>query len=955
MIRSPASRFVMLKEVLTRSAAFQLGLVGLLITLIWASVALHLLQERRQYEQSAWQQNDNVARGFGESVSRTIEAVDQVMLMIRALYRADPVHFDIATLAPSDQVPTDLALQISITNAHGIMLGSNLGPSAGMDLSDREHVRVHMTNPADFLFISKPVLGRISNKRSIQFTRKLFAADGSFAGVLVVSLNPAYFARFYDGLDLKHGSLTLVGLDGVVRARAPEAAGVIGSSLAAATMLRLREGPATGNYHAASTIDEVDRLASYRRLATFPLAVIVGMAADDVFAMYERDRGEYLAVGSMLTLLVALIGALLISQGQRLVRSQRSLSATLANVGQGVLMVDGAGRVRVINRRVVELLGLPPELAHEGVRFRDILDWQLRTGEFSGPSEGGTDVAELARSGGIGPSHYERTRRNGLVLAIRTQLLDDGGAVRTYADITHRKRNEAALAAARDAAEAARRAQSDFLAVMSHEIRTPMNGVIGMAGLLIDSDLTPTQRRFASTLREAAGSLMQIINDILDFSKLEASRMEFENVPLDLPHVIGSVVDLLTVKAQEKQLWLRTQIAPSTPKHLIGDPGRVRQVLLNLVGNALKFTMEGGVTIEVTGEECAGGTALVRLIVRDTGIGIPLESQSHLFEQFFQVDGTSSRGFGGTGLGLAICQRLAERMGGRISVDSTPGIGSAFCFEVPLGIDANATAEPASGGDAKPAVRQIAPRPKRRLRILLAEDNVTNRLVAVTRLEMIGHRVDQVASGLEAVQMVQTAPYDLLLMDVMMPEMDGLEATRLIRGLPGPARDIPIVAMTANVFRHHKDACRAAGMDDFLGKPFTPAQLTRVIDRAVAGTLRQVGRGPDAAMLDDQAAFARMAGEIGPDEATELLHTFAEEVRERLGAMRRLQDLHDWTALAREAQAVHDAAGSLGFAGLTAIASQILSDPHDDAMSEQIARLESALDETMQALDPAST
>jgi signal transduction histidine kinase/CheY-like chemotaxis protein len=929
---------------LPRSVLTQLSLVALVIVMLWTSIFLHLSQERSQAERAAWEDGGNLASGFGESIDRTIEAVDQVLLMVRALYRADPKHFDITTLAPGDQVLTDFTLQISLTDKRGMMLGSNAGPSAGVDLSDREHIRVQMNDSADRLFISKPVLGRITGRWSLQFTRKLFDSTGAFAGVLVVSLNPEYLAKFYDSIAIGRGAVLLVGEDGVIRVRAPSGEAAMGKMLDEAARARLYSGPLQGRYRATSTIDGVDRLYSFRRLARYPLTVAVGLATSDVFGAYETDRREYLIVGLGLTLLIALIGALLIRLGQGLLRSQRSLAATLANIGQGIMMIDADGHVAVMNRRAAELLELPPHLAHSHVHFGAILAWQLAESEFGADTD---PVADLARSGGLGPGFYERTRRNGVTLEIRTQMLEDGGAVRTYTDITERRRNEMSLAAARDAAEAASRVQSDFLAVMSHEIRTPMNAISGMAGLLIDSELSPNQRRFATTLREAADSLMQIINDILDFSKLEAHRMEFESIPFDLSQVMGSVVDLMQVKALEKHLWLRTEIAPGTPLRLLGDPGRLRQVLLNLVSNALKFTAVGGVTLSVTCADDEPDFALVSIAVRDTGIGIPLAAQQHLFEQFFQVDGSSARGYGGTGLGLAICRRLIERMDGHIDVASEPGAGAVFTVTVRFLRDTSAIADPRLNG--LPAHAPLGGRPLRRLRILLAEDNATNRLVAVTRLEMIGHRVDSVAGGAEAVAIVQTVPYDLVLMDVMMPEVDGLTATRMIRALPPPVCDIPIVAMTANVFRHHQDACRAAGMDDMLGKPFTPEQLSRVIDRVIAGTLRQPPEDQSDTPSDAQA-YATLIADMGAETAAAVLQAFEEEARARLGTMQRLHAAEHWSELEGEARRLHDAGGSLGLVRLAALAGQIARDPDGEAAASALSRLPDALDDTMAVL-----
>jgi signal transduction histidine kinase/ActR/RegA family two-component response regulator len=810
------------------------------IALIWASIATHLLQERAQARDAAVGDSANLARGFGENVAGMVENVDQVIRVLRNVYLLDPAGFDIAKILPASEIAGGLTLQVAVTDRSGVMIMSNLANAGRVNLSDREHVKVHFNTDKDALFISSPVLGRVSQKSSIQFSRKLLERDGGMAGVIVVSLDPYYLSRFYETLAIGRGSIMVVGLaDAVVRAHAPTIEAAIGAKLPLLAMERLRGGATIGHFMAADMIDRVDRIYSYRRLDKQGLVVVVGLASDDVFSQFRADVRIYLAVGAGLTVLVAMVGAMLLAQGWRVSASRWRFAATLANISQGVLMVDKYGMVPIINRRVRDLLDLPLQVAHEGVAFRDVLKWQLAHGEFGPPGAVEDKFIQFVRSGGVATefSIYERVRPNGDVLEIRTEILPDGGAVRTYTDITERKHTEQALASARDAAEAAARARSQFLAMMSHEIRSPMNGVIGMAGLLIDSGLSPTQEHYAMTLNNAANDLLRIINDILDFSKLDAERLDFESLSFDLADVVTSVIELLNPRAIKKGLALTAAIAPSVPARLIGDPGRLRQVLFNLVDNSLKFTQEGEIALDVSLAAITDGKARVRFVVRDTGGGIAAEALPNLFQSFFQEDSSISRRFGGTGLGLAICRLLVEHMGGSISVVSEVGQGTTFLFDVVMEIAA-----------AAPAIVDLpaamVPKPYRRLRILLADDNVTNRLVAVARLEKMGHRVDPVVDGREAIDAVRDVPYDLVLMDVMMPDVDGLTATREIRTLPAPACDIPIVAMTANLFRENLDACGAAGMDGFLGKPLIAEDLAKMIDAAARGTLRR-GVGSD--------------------------------------------------------------------------------------------------------------
>ena len=746
---------------------------------------------------------------------------------------------------------------VRIADASGLVfLGTGVNKKDAVSWADRDYFIYHQQKADGGMHFRKPRLGRIAKQHIVNFSRRFNDKDGRFAGVVSAPIALAYFSELLTQFQLPPDSaLVLRDEDLGLVARFPAAAadlpiGQVGNANVSPELRALSEaGTRAGTYHTSNAANGRDSAVSFRRLNNAPMLAIVAIPSDSYLAGWKTETLKTAGMAAGFFLLSALLGSLLfrmLARSEqdriRLTLSEARLRTIIEAEPECVKLVDSKGRLVEMNPAGLEMI---EALSLDQVAGLPVLD-------LVAPEDRQTfcELHQTVISGQSAMREFAIIGLNGKrrIMESHAVPVEMGGEIAHLAvtrDITARKQSEreldsyrnhlealveartAELNAAKESAEAASRAKSTFLANMSHELRTPLNGITGMIRLAQFRMTDPKGKDQLDKAKFAADHLLSIINDILDISKIEADRLVLEKTDFRLQPIIENLVSLLGNKIQAKGLGVHTDVAPSLAEQAFtGDPLRLGQVLINLAANAIKFTKQGSLTIRVIERESSAASALLRFEVIDTGIGLSVEDVARLFSPFVQADDSTTRKYGGTGLGLAISKRLIGLMGGKIGVESTPGQGSNFWFEITLPKSARAASNegaPLSESEASQILRQ-----HRGKRILVVEDEAINQEVARDILEEVGLIVDIADNGEQAVKRAAQQTYAAILMDIQMPVMNGFSATRAILA-ESLNQQTPIIAMTANAFTEDRAECLEAGMKDYLAKPVRPERLYQTL------------------------------------------------------------------------------------------------------------------------------
>ena len=762
---------------------------------------------------------DRLLAGIGEVMSSALDArggldATRGNSALAALQSRQLVFHDAAVI---DESGRTLAAATPYSAQHGLKLPAGFAQAL-------------WSQPTPQVHFSEPARSGSSSAASLFLARPWVLPSGQRTMVVVEVPTDLLGNMVAQAMDLDGLTATLERQDGLLLLSVPADLRQAGHKLAATA-------PAAGGNAAASQapsrLDGEPAMVAVRALAYPELKVAVSLPLSVALAGWQRERLNIALAAAAFALVTLGAAAIADAQFKRLWHTRQALDRSAATLNQalsamadGFLLCDADDRVVRWNEQYLVLFPWQRSVLAVGLPFRRLAEMAAHVATPAGDDEARQLWTERrVQRHQQADRDWEQDLGRGLIVSSKERRTPEGGVVGVYRDVSAAERR---LAQARDAAEAANRAKSQFLATMSHEIRTPLNAVLGLNALMLDSQLVPTQRQHAELIRNSGHILLALINDLLDVSRIEAGAMTLEHQPFSPATAAQEVVALLQERAKSRGLDFSLHIVGGPPPEVLGDAMRWRQVLFNLVGNALKFTEHGHVRVEMRHKQPTPDTVELHVDVADTGGGIAPGEVPRLFEPFVQGDNGTARRHGGTGLGLSITRELVRLMGGRIEVESQPGQGSVFRVVLP-------SLQRAPAGSGAPAALAAMPaKAARALRILVAEDNPVNQLLIEAVLNRMGHHCDIAPNGRDAVARARLAQHDLVLMDMQMPEMDGLTATRAIRTLAAPASRVPIVAMTANALLEDRQRCLEAGMDDYLSKPIDLHALAAVLAKFTA-------------------------------------------------------------------------------------------------------------------------